>query len=58
MNLQELKQSLELLLKQISPKLLGTKEQSLLISCVADLQNLIKRLEEPDRAKYLDKLCN
>lgn len=58
MNIQELKQALELLYKQISPKLTGTKENSLLINCVADLQILIKRLENPERTKKLDKLCN
>jgi hypothetical protein len=58
MNIQELIQAKELLYKQISPKYINTKEQSLLISCVADLQNLIKRLENPINAKKLDKLCN
>ena len=58
MNLPELIQAKELLYKQISPKLIGTKEQSILINCVADLQIIIKRLENPEQAKKLDKLCN
>jgi hypothetical protein len=58
MNIDELKQAKELLYKQISPKLTGKKEQSLLISSIADLQLLIKRLENPEKSKKMDKLVN
>jgi hypothetical protein len=37
-------------------KLYGTKEFSLLVESITNLEILIKRLENPDKYKKLDKL--
>ena len=56
MNLNNLKPILENLKKEIDPRLVGTKEQSILIEAVENLRNLISRLENPERTKRLEKL--
>ena len=58
MNIDNLKSALEILLKELTPKNIGTKNQSLLVNSISDLQILIKRLENPDKSKHIDKLTN
>ena len=57
MNLTNLKSILEQLKKEIDPKLVGTKEQSLLIAAEEDVRMLINRLENPEKTKRLEKLA-
>jgi len=58
MNIDNLKSALEVLLKELSPKNIGTKNQTLLINSIADLQILIKRLDNPIKTIKLDKQVN
>jgi hypothetical protein len=58
MEIENIKTALEILNKEISPKLLGTKELNLLANIVSELELLKNRLEDPKKSKKLDKLAN
>ena len=56
MNTQELRLALDLLLKQVSPKATGSKQQHRLINLIADLQILIKEIENPEKINKLRRM--
>lgn len=60
MNLENLKKAKEQINLELSNslKLHNTKEYSLLCEIINSLKILINRLENPNQAKKLDKLCN
>ena len=57
MNIQEIIQARELLYKQISPKNIGTSEQSFLIDAISSLDSIINIFNNPIKYKRNMKLC-
>ncbi len=56
MNLENLKNALNILENEVSPKLIGTKELTLLSDSINNLQNLIRRLENPEKVKRRERM--
>ena len=57
MNIENLNNAKEILLREISVKATGLKEQSELITIIADLELLINHLTNPEKADKIKRLC-